>query len=233
MRLAQGTHTNAAKCSDSEDSTSLPFGPPVLAEGICSSEGAVPAALDCDGAACVQSLTVPAVEVSCTPSEPLPSLPAFTWGRTIHECKATAPDGCDGGQACEPFAPEGALVCLYGHGLHPNCPAGYDHLVFYEGLSDTRSCDDCTCSPPQSAACSALVNVFSDGLCSGLLGAVMSLIDQPGCVDLPSGTGLGSVEASFVLDTPGTCDPGGGMPIGHVEPADPVTLCCKGATVLR
>ena len=230
--LPQGTHTNAAKCPG-EGSTSLPFGPAVLAEGACSSDGALPAGLDCDGVACVQSLTVPAMEVSCTPSIPVPSLPAFTWGRTLQECKRTAPDGCDGGQSCEPLAPEGALVCLYRHGVHPDCPAGYDHLVFHEDVNDTRSCDDCTCSPPVGAVCDGIFTVFSDAVCADTVAAVMMSLSEPGCVDILSGSALAGSEAAFVTQIAGTCDPGGGMPTGDVVPAAPVTLCCKAATVLR
>jgi hypothetical protein len=230
--LPEGMHTNAAKCAEADGSPSLPFGPATLAEEVCSTEGALAPDLQCDGADCVQSLTVPALKVACDASVPMPSLPPVQWGRAVRRCAPAAPGSCGGGAACEPFAPEGALVCLHRHGISAGCPAGYTHLTFFEGADDTRGCDACTCGEPQGAACAALVHAYSDTTCSSLVGAVMSLLDQPGCVDLPSGTGLGSLEASFVADAPGTCAASGGTPVGGVAPAGPWTLCCKPATVV-
>lgn len=223
--LPDGMVANGAKCPG-DGAPQIPYGPGAGWTGECSIEGALPAGV-------AQSVTVPALPVTpCEPAGAEPSLAPPSWGRTLRECRSTSPDSCGDGSACEPFAPEGALVCFYRHGLHTGCPAGYERLVFYEGVNDTRACEACTCNPLTSAACDAIVVLSSDATCGTMVGSVMATTQVPGCVDL-TGTALASTEAYSLTQEPGTCAQGGGSALGDIEPADPVTLCCKSGTVLR
>ncbi len=52
--------------------------------------------------------------------------------------------------------------------------------------------------------------------------------DAPlGTLPVPSGVGLGSKEAVFTVDKPGTCAQSGGAASGELHPAGPVTFCCQ------
>ena len=89
------------------------------------------------------------------------------------------------------------------------------------------ACEPCACGEAAGAGCAALVSVFKDGTCGGILGSITLTTSEPGCLDLPSGSPLGSKTASFSMDQPGTCAPTGGEPAGSFEPMDPMTLCCE------
>jgi hypothetical protein len=102
-----------------------------------------------------------------------------------------------------------------------------DKHVFYEKFQDTRACSPCTCGVPTGSACSSMVSIYTDGACSTL--AYTATVDAtgPACHDLPAGTPLGSKSATTPPTyIPGTCAPGGGMPMGAATPTGPSTLCC-------
>ncbi len=235
--LPEVMHASAAKCP-AVGAPAIPFDAPAGWEGTCSAENAIAGGLQCSGVPCVQSLTISAPGVA--PCQPVadgdPVIPLPAWGKVASECVIwpISGDGCATGEACTPPHPDGYAVCVYRHGDHSNdpgfaCPADYPRsLVVYASYEDTRSCEPCTCGDPEGAACTALVSAFKDGSCGGMLGSVtVSTAVNDACVDLPSGTALGSKTASLVLDQPGTCTPGGGSPAGTFEPADPMTLCCE------
>lgn len=226
--LPGGIHTHAAKCPG-DGAMAFPFGPGAAWDGACSVENAIPAGQSCEGAPCVQSLTIPAVAVSpCVPSDPVASLPDPTWGRTVQQCDLDlSAEGCDPGQACAREPPEGFVVCLHAKGDSLQCPPGHDRFVFYEGMTDERGCESCTCGPTEGAQCEALIAVSKDSTCSSLVLATTVGTAGPECVDVLSGSALGSVEASPLSWTPGTCAPGGGAEVGAVEPSEPWTLCCR------
>lgn len=164
------------------------------------------------------------------------SKPAPTWTERVQEC-IIGPldgDGCPNGEACIPPLPDGFALCLYRFGddlTAADCPAAYPsfHKVYAHGtVQDERACEPCSCGPPEGAACSALVSAFSDGNCGTMLGAVTVGLQDPGCVDLPaSGVGLGSKEAVWMTQKPGTCVASGGSAEGGVEPVGAVMLCCE------
>lgn len=222
-------HTNAAKCPG-DGSTALAFGPGNGWDGACSSQDPVPGGIQCGGVPCVASVTVPAIAVSpCEPSDPpVVSKPDAAWGRTAHECTLDLPsDGCEEGQVCPPAPPEGFDLCLYGEG-DLDCPPGWERSVYYLGTSDDRGSEACECGPPD-AQCEAYVVAYSDSACDVPAGSVIATVAEPACFDVPSGIALGSVEASFLGQSPGSCASTGGAPTGAIAPDEPVTLCCRSA----
>lgn len=232
--LPQGIHTNAAKCAGADGSVTIPFGPDPAAgwDGACSEEGALPANLQCGGAPCIQSISIPALDVApCQPETgPAAPFPEPTWARMARECVLAPTPGetCGPGQACVPAPPGGLSLCLYAMGDPPSCPPDYpERTVFFTSVDDDRGCEACQCSPPEGAQCSAILSAFSEAACSSLVVAVLVSTSDPTCVDVITGTALGSAAADMVVDTPGSCSPSGGAPFGGVQPADPFTLCCQ------
>jgi hypothetical protein len=137
-------------------------------------------------------------------------------------------EGCPTEYVCAPSPPEGLSLCLYVKGEVASCPAEYPAKMVFYGVEDQRGCTPCQCSAQEGAQCMAVVSAFSDSACGALAGAVVVTDQEAACVDLVSGTALGSLKVSMVTDVPGSCAPSGGAPFGEVLPADPLTLCCQG-----
>ena len=222
-----GMHTNAAKCADAEGSTQLAFGPVDGWDGACSNQDPVPGGIQCGGAPCVASVTVPALLVSpCAADDPVISKTDATWGRTMRECiPDLASNGCAEGEVCPPAPPAGFDLCLHGEG-DLDCPAGFEKAVLYTGVADDRGCEACTCGPPEGP-CEVYVVAYSDGACGMPAGSVIATVAEPACFDVPSGIALGSVEASFLARSPGSCAPSGGAATRDIVPDGHVTLCCR------
>jgi hypothetical protein len=232
---SEGMFASDAKCGG-DGAVSTPFGPEGGGwEGTCNESNAIPAGLSCGEVACVQSLSVPAMVVEdCKPfavgDAPPPQPPI--WGKAVRECLiGTLPsEGCAIGEVCPPDVPPGFQLCMFMKGDDPafTCPAAYSHReVFYAGADDQRECEACTCGAPEEPQCTALVEAFSDAACGTPAGSVMVSADEAACVDILSGSALGSVEAWMVIDKPGSCAASGGTPAGGIEPAGPVTFCCR------
>jgi hypothetical protein len=109
-----------------------------------------------------------------------------------------------------------------------NCPAPYNsQYVFDISFNDTRSCTECTCDAPQGGACSSLVTIYTDNMCTMQLASDTVTEAAPVCVTLsPGGPPLGSKNASTPVFTPGMCQPDGGVPTGNVQQNGPITFCC-------
>lgn len=234
--LPEGLRAGAAKCP-ADGATSLPFGPQGGGwEGTCDDSNAIPAWLQCEGVPCVQSLSVPpAVVEACVPSVQgiASDPPAPVWGKAVRECLISPPsgEGCEGGLVCPPEVPPGFFLCVFMKGDDDayECPDDYPFReVFFAGVEDARACEECSCGPPVGAACAAYVEAFTGPACTSPVAAVTVTESEGACVDVPSGSALGSVEASLVVDVPGSCAHSGGKPVGGVAPAGPVTLCCQG-----
>ena len=182
----------------------------------------------------MQSVTIDAPMIEpCKPTEQGEAhFPDPVWERMARECKIKVDvDGCGEGESCAPVPPEGFALCLSVAGEGYECPAEYpEHSVVFDSIDDARACSPCACSDPEGADCAALVSVFADGACGALLGTYMITNEGPSCHDLPSGVGLGSKEAVWTLDKPGTCAQSGGEALGELRPTGPVTFCCQPAT---
>lgn len=211
------------------DGPALPFGPDLGSgwDGSCSQENGHPANQLCDGELCIQSLLIPATTASpCAESTPVPSKPAWSWGRTMRQCRLS-PQGCGAGQVCVPrVVPDGFDLCRHVSG-NKGCPPGYysEASVLYLGVNDERGCEACECGAPQGAQCKAYVSVYEDSACSSPIAQLM-VATVPLCVDVVAGSALASADASMITEVPGSCTPSGGEPTGDLEPAEPVTICC-------
>lgn len=224
---------SAAKCPGSS-APSILWNPEPGWEGVCTPEGAIPSGLVCEGAPCVQSLTVGAPTVEpCVPYEKGgASIPSPSWGKAARECLIgpLSGDGCKVGEACAPAPPDGFSLCLFLKGYDPayECPLEYPRQeVVFTGIQDARTCEPCECGEPEGADCAVYVSAYADGACGQAIAAVTVAPEQPACVDLLTGTALGSKGAELVLDTPGSCAPSGGAAVGSLQPAGAVTLCCQ------
>jgi len=229
--LPEHMHVSAATCSDDEPA-SVAWDSPGW-EGACIAEGAIAPGLMCGGEPCTQSLTIGASTIEpCQPvSEGAEDIPDPAFGLLARECiiGPLTSEGCPANYACVPAPPVGFTLCVSREGDDPAilCPKAYPYrYVVYAGKTDERSCALCGCSDPQGAACSAVVQVFTDGACGALLAAAPVAPGEPACVDLLPGDGLGSKTATWMEQTPGSCTPSGG-PVGEVVLSSPQTLCCE------
>lgn len=230
--LPEDMHVSAAKCPGN-GAPSIAWESPAW-DGTCTAEGAIAPGLMCGGVPCSQSLTTAAISVEpCKPSQDGAAVkPDPSWGMMARECLIgpLSGEGCATGEACAPAPPEGFSLCVYRYGDDPvfACPENYPRrYVVYAGIQDDRSCEPCACSDPQGADCSALVSAYTDGGCSSTAAAAIVTTDEPACVDLPSGAGLASKAATWLVQTSGSCTASGGQPMGAIAPAGPVTLCCE------
>jgi hypothetical protein len=230
--LPEKMHVSAAKCP-ADGAASIAWDSPAWG-GSCTAQGAIPPGLMCSGVPCTQSLTIAAPVVEpCAPvskGTEAPTDPA--WGLTAQQCilSPLSGEGCGGSEACLQPPPKGFSLCLYRWGddlTAEHCPAEYPrYLVMYADHDDTRACEPCGCSDPTGGDCSAHVKVFGDGACGTQLAAATVSTDEPACVDLPAGIGLGSKSATWLEQSPGSCTATGG-PVGNVTPILPLTLCCQ------
>jgi hypothetical protein len=227
---------NAATCAENVAATPhTSFDPASGWTGGCDSNDAIPSGKLCSGVHCVQSLTVGALAVNesaCTPSQP-PAQSAPTWTTVGFSCRIVqgpvCPNPVDSCTAPAPPQP-GFRLCVFAFeaGVIPcsDVSAYSEQHVFYEDFQDTRSCSDCTCGAPSGGSCSSDVSIYADGACSTSTASVTVDSTGPTCVDVPSGAALGSKSASTPTHTPGSCSPGGGMPMGAATPIQASTFCC-------
>lgn len=161
-----------------------------------------------------------------TPQEPPPASNVFaTFSRA---CLGNASSPCASPEeTCVPAAPMGFARCIFQDG-DVACPAPWTRKqVFYEGFIDGRTCTPCGCGPSGGASCIAAVSVYGDDACSvPMASTLVSSTDPASCVDLVSGSPLGSKVVEVAWSQPGSCPPTGGEPIGDVEPNQPATFCC-------
>jgi hypothetical protein len=200
--------------------------------GDCSTANSIPANQKCNGADCVQSLTVSPLKINESPcgvtTTPVASKQPYAWGTVARTCRGAAFGPCASSvEVCTPPAPPGFAQCLLQKGDN-DCPDTYpERHVFYKGFTDTRECTPCACSAPVGSTCSALVSVYKDAACSVLSGAVGIDSSSPACIDLlPSGQALGSKQATEPVYTPGVCQASGGEAIGAAVAEEPSTFCC-------
>lgn len=234
----------AAKCADADSATQTPFD--VLSPdwtGTCNQDNAVPQNALCDGAPCVQSVTVVAPQALSAPCAPATTGqeyrpgPPWPWAKLAQECLVTPSDTCTAGESMEGRTciptPGDYLACIsLDHGDHQgdiDCPSPFydEKHTLYRTVADTRACAQCTCGAPKGAECAVQASVHGDAACSDILGLVVVFSgDRQACFDVSSGVALGSKTAQLKLTTEGTCTPSGGEPTGTVAPTDRVTLCC-------
>jgi|GEM_PF-833653 len=161
------------------------------------------------------------------------------WKTLARACRGQVDNGrcADPGLICMPTAeppPPGFRQCISADaelGPDPQCPDTYPNkFTFYAGVNDTRDCTECTCDQAPGVGCSAWVSLFGDDLCNVpiLSTGLDNLSAMPACADIAmQGATLGSMEAFWMENEPGTCTPSGGVPVGEVVPEGPKVFCCQ------
>ena len=194
----------------------------------CNTNNAIPAGL-------IKSVTIGPItmtESGCKPVTTLLPKSGDVACKTFARACGSLVSPCqDQGALCvstaEPWP--GYSQCVYQQGEH-ECPSGYpDRRVFYDDISDSRHCSECSCGAPEGSECSSYVRVYEDVTCTLLLaGDLMSsneLFDA--CNTISTSPALRGKTATAPIYEPGTCEPSGGEPSGSVELKGPSTFCCQ------
>jgi hypothetical protein len=239
LPLGWAAHATPSCPGDGSGTTVTAFAAPDGWSGECTAANAIPAGQLCDGQPCVQSLSIEAPVVvtgacAARADEPLPVPDVHAWATQAKACIPGAYKECDEGQSCMAVPPGPALAppdgfstCIF-HEDEESCSDEYPvKHVFYDALVDSRDCTPCSCGEPEGASCDIMASVFSDGACAVPLASSLVSSDVPFCAVTPPGVALGSKSATVVAVDPGACAPGGGEPIGDVQPSSPSTFCCR------
>jgi hypothetical protein len=202
------------------------FDAPASWDGTCTAANAIPAAMLCSGAPCVQSITTapPTLKQSgCLPVEPANNLPP-TWKTFVRVCVASPGFHLCGTmlESCAPQPPSSAFkICTLRTSVSASepCPDVYpEKHIFYDG--SVPHCSPCTCGVPDGSSCTGSISIFQNGTCSAPPLQVVDINAKgPKCTDLPPGSALGSKAASMPTYSGGSCMPSGGEPAATV-------ICC-------
>jgi hypothetical protein len=190
----------------------------------------------------IASVEIPTTGVTaCQAVESLPP-PKFggslSWSKTARACDGEAFGRCEGGLLCRPTSeppPPGFLQCILyeqtvDEGSLPQCPDTYPaQFVFYEGITDDRSCTPCQCGDPVGAQCKAAVSAFESEQCDPIskVFEVSAELDSTACVTMGPMPTLAGLSASWVINEPGACVALGGEPTGEARPVAPSVFCCN------
>jgi len=232
--LPNSWNVNSTVCQDISSPHVTPFDPPVAWDGSCSSSSQIPAGILCDGVPCVRSLVVqpptaaPCVAEPAVPPEGQP-LPPPIRTKVIGYVSASL-GTCDLARVCIAPPPPGYRLCrvAYGSAASVACPNDWsDRHTGWTEVEEQRACSACSCGSPQGSSCEVLVKVYSDAACGNERGSlVLTSSDGEKCVDLITGTALGSKTAELLSSHSGICQPSGGEVIGEAIIGVPVTYCC-------
>jgi hypothetical protein len=171
----------------------------------------------------------------CTP-QPTQNLPEAQFTQQMVGCETNEATlvGCTEGAVCVPdLVSPLQSWCVYSEG-DQTCPDGpyTERTVYYESLSDSRSCSACTCGDPSGQCEGGGVNFFHDGILSGCnadpatMLVLVGVAEYGSCVDILTETG-GPIGVSASEPTPvGSCTPSSVALQGSVTPSGAVTVCC-------
>ena len=147
-------------------------------------------------------------------------------------CYGALGSGCGAGVcAPTPSTPFGAGVCIAKAGDNA-CPSGYPQKnLFYQKVSDTRGCTDCSCAAPQGATCTGSVELDTNNTCTvdpvtlNNVGVCAALPPDPTPPPPPYQDSRSVIyDAGPALG--GSCSSSGGTVVGSATANDPVTFCC-------
>ena len=170
-------------------------------------------------------------ESACQPVTSLPPKSGeASWKTFARACSLNVSPCLEPAAPCVSTAPPppGFSQCTYQQGEH-ECPWDYpSRRVFYDEISDSRHCSECSCGLPKGGDCTAYVALYKDATCTTVVGA-RSVNSKTilGCGDLTAGNALRGKTATTPLYEPGACDPSGGEVLGSVELRGPSTFCCQ------
>ena len=195
---------------------------------MCNTTNSIPAGL-------IYSMTLgplTMIETGCKPVTTLsPRSGAAPWKTFARACGTGVSPCQDPDARCIATAepPPGYSQCIYQEGER-ECPSVYpNQRVFYDGISDSRRCSECSCGAPEGGECSAYVRVYQDALCTVLVAGhlVSSDASWVACDDIVTSHALGGKTSTAPVYEPGTCEPSGGEQLGSVELLRPSTFCCQ------
>jgi len=162
------------------------------------------------------------------------------WGKYAKACQGSSEGICpNANDLCLPSAeppPPGFRQCVQytlpvDEASLPQCPEAFpDQFVFYSGTKGQLDCTPCQCGESVDAQCAASFSAYQDTTCAGVPMPLFKEVPafQDSCVDFGAASvALGSMEAKWVSDVPGTCAPSGGELIGEVKGTDPRLFCCQ------
>lgn len=203
-------------------------------DGSCTNLWAIKPDLMCGELPCVASLAVEAPSVPstyCNAHPDGPDLMPTPVTDLVLACKEKGPRSCvdKPEDACQAVAPEGFASCIYHEGFAA-CPEGWPERHDYRaGYEDLRSCTECGCKPSTGAVCRVEVTAYRNFTCNPaqIIDSRVLDIDQPGCLGLPTGSGLGSKTAELLEFSPGSCEPYGGTSHGTIEGKGSASFCCR------
>ncbi len=193
----------------------------------------------------------PATVAACTPSAPPkippPSLRAepssfaggIYWEHAAKACDGTAEGSCaNAGEICipdtDPTPPQFRHCIQYLPAVKedalPQCPADYpERFLFHKPVEGKVECSPCECGEPANAQCSVSISAYQEQSCSGNpLFKEFPVYNNASCTDFGAAwLPLGSIEAHWIENKPGECEPKGGEMIGPIKPMEPRVYCCQ------
>jgi hypothetical protein len=216
-------------CLEGAGGTHFDFSPPDPWDGACNSDTQIH-----EGQGLQSIIFGPPrlTESGCTPITSLPPKSGNApWKTFARACGGHGLASClHPEEVCVPTAeaepPPGFSQCVSRRGEH-ECLSGYPNKrVFYDDLSDSRHCSDCSCGPPKEGICYAYVTVYEDAGCSKLdSGILMASVFGASCA-ATTWDYLAGKTAEPPYYEAGWCEPIGNEPIGSVELLGPTTFCC-------
>ncbi|MDC0746145.1 hypothetical protein [Polyangium mundeleinium] len=226
---------------------SLPFDGPGGWEGSCTGANALPAGAQCppgSGVPCAQSITFsalpPPANETCgvKPSQIIKvgGTKSTEWETGALACRSSLDSSlCGAGdQLCIPKVHYPHRQCLWREGKHTKCPKPYDYegprVMYPFQPKESRECTECMCGAPQGGMCMATVRLFDDGVCSNEFHQrIVTSEDSPCDPILPAGRAIGGKSVTENVYVKGTCEAGGGEPIGEAveDEENAVTFCCR------
>lgn len=233
--LPSALTANAAICGMMKATTPhTPFDPPTGWDGGCAADVSIAAGKLCNGAPCVESVTIaPLVvnETGCAVAQPPLPVDPPTWGTFARACQGSTSGTCADLLLCAAAPAPGFRRCVAQAGVvdcSASGPTPYtEPHVFDHGVEDMRSCSPCSCGQPAGSTCTAEIAIFGNGACTGDAGYVVTVgSDASACVDTLAGAPLGSKSATPSVYAAGACPPSGGLPVGDASPTAPTTFCC-------
>lgn len=167
---------------------------------------------------------------TCTPSGVVATAPPVVWSGVARACApASTPTSasCTGGDVCMPTPPSpfSTNACVMQSGIATSCPAAYPNLqVFYAGdagVSDTRGCSVCQCSPPSGAVCTIAAAAISACVTTTTLNVPNA------CTAFVTAEPVKLVANPTLADAGSCAVSGGGAPTGSAIPNGATSFCCS------
>jgi len=203
---------------------------PVLVGPNCDAGFSVPA-----GGCGVQAFLSPVTQLTvsedgsphCVPSVTVAtSEPIFVQPRDVCEIVTTS-DDCDIGTVCVQ-ANLADDLCVWKTG-DDTCPAGpYERkITIVESFDDQRGCDAAACTCQSIGSCQGVVTLYEDNDAAPC--QIQAGLTAPTDLECIMGVDITIGSARYTLDSPITCNPSAGQPVGSVVVNSTThvrTLCC-------